>query len=156
MLRIFDLLAGDGLIFFIFVLGVLAFPYSPDLRRVLAHIPLVQAFTKSSDAKGYILLRRAYNNSYQLIVLILGYSIKALIRGVAFSVAVLLLYDLGKFFSLEIVESTKAIMVTVAVALLCPFLGLIQWIFWTRKLLFDLDGYHQEQRKAARETAKSV
>jgi hypothetical protein len=152
MLHLFGLISGDGLIFAIFVLGILAFPYSPEIQRLLRRVPFFRALMKDSDAARFVVLRRVHNSSYQLIVLILGHSIKLLIRWVAMGVGVLLIYDAISQFSLDFASNTKIMLLTVAIVLVCPILGIIQWVFWTRKLLFDLREYHEAAKQVARET----
>src|ERR1700722_10918658 len=100
MLHYFSLLAGDGLILAIFVLGFLALPYSPDMRKLLGHLPVFGEWVRRTDAAQFVLLKRVHGDAYQLMVVIIGYSIKLLIRWVALGVAVLLAYDAADLLSL--------------------------------------------------------
>ncbi len=147
MVRLFNLLTGQGLILAIIMLGVMALPYSPAMRSVLGALPVFSGFIKASDAKRFLMLKKVYNSSYQLIVLIIRQSIQLLIRWVALGVFVLLAYNAAHIFDADRMEQTRVIALVAVLAMVCPVLGIIQWILWTRKLLYDLREYEVAVRK---------
>ncbi len=135
---VFHILNGSRLEIFLLVLAALFLWYSTDAHDLLRRVSALRPAIDQRNAERAAKLKTIHNNAYTLILMIADRFTRNLIHWSLVSVAVIVLYDLGDYFQIQVMASEHVTHMALAAVYGAPILGVILSLFWTRRLVLEL------------------